>query len=85
MDRAEKSTILKLVQSGAFSKEIGALQKIQRADSKDDSQFTKARKCEIKKSSSLYNVDLFLDKDGLIGVGGRLGNSQEFVEALRKT
>ena len=35
LNRAEK-TILKLIQSRAFPKEIRALQKIQRADSKDE-------------------------------------------------
>ena len=48
LDRAEK-TVLKLVQSGAFPKEMGALQKFQRADSKTARQFTKVKKSEIKK------------------------------------
>ena len=82
LDRAEK-TILKLIQSRAFPKEIGALQKIQRAYSKDDRQFAKAKKSEIRKSSTLFRLDPFLDKDGLIRVGGRLGNSQEFEESFK--
>ena len=82
LDRAEK-TILKLLQSRAFPKEIGALQKIQRAYSKDDRQFAKAKKSEIRKSSTLFRLDPFLDKDGLIRVGGRLGNSQEFEESFK--
>ena len=48
LDRAEK-TILKLVQGGAFPKEIETLQKIQRPDSKNDRQLAKAKKSEIKK------------------------------------
>ena len=60
LDRAEK-TILKLVQGDAFPKEIETLQKIQRADSKNDRQFAKAKKSEIKKSSTLYRLDPFLD------------------------
>ena len=82
LDRAEK-TILKLIQSRAFPKEIEALQKIQRAYSKDDRQFAKAKKSEIRKSSTLFRLDPFLDKDGLIRVGGRLGNSQEFEENFK--
>ena len=82
LDRAEK-TILKLVQVVAFPKEIETLQKIQRADSKNDRQFAKAKKSEIKKSSTLYRLDPFLDQDGLIRVGGRLGNSQEFPEDFK--
>ena len=75
--------LLKLIQSRSFPKEIGALQKIQRADSKDDRQFTKAKKSEIRKSGTLFCLHPFLDKDGLIRVGGRLGNSQEFEENFR--
>ena len=82
MDRAEK-TIPKLIQSRAFPKEIGALQKIQRAYSEDNRQFAKAKKSEIRKSSTLFRLDPFLDKDGLIRVGGRLGNSQEFKENFK--
>ena len=59
------------------------MQKIQRADSKDDCQFTKAKKSKIKKSSTLFFPDPFLDKDGLIRVGGTLGNSQEFAEDFK--
>ena len=59
-------------------KEIGALQKIQRADSKDDHLLARAKKSEIKKPSTLFRLDPFLDKDGLILVGGSLGNSWEF-------
>ena len=82
LDRAEKS-ILKLVRSGAFPKEIEAFQKIQRADCESDRQFVKAKKSEVKTSSALYRLDPFLDQDGLIRVGGRLGNSQEFPEDLK--
>ena len=35
-------------------------------------------KSEIKKSSTLYRLDPFLDQDGLIRVGGRLSKLQEF-------
>ena len=69
--------------SGAFPKEIEALQKIQRADGENDRQFVKTKKSEVKKSSALYRLDPFLDQDGLIRVGGRLGNSQEFPKGLK--
>lgn len=59
------------------------MQKIQRADSKDDCQFTKAKKSKIKKSSTSFFPDPFLDKDGLICVGDTLGNSQEFAEDFK--
>ena len=57
--------------------------KIQRADSKDHRQFAKAKKSESKKSSTLFRFDPFLYKDGLIRVGGRLGNSLEFAEDFK--
>ena len=82
LDRAEK-TILKLVQSGAFPKEIEALQKVRRVDCESDRQFAKAMKSEIKKSSTLYCLDPFLDWDGLIHVGRRLSKSQEFSEGFK--
>ena len=40
-------------------------------------------KSEIKKSSTLYRLDPFLDQDGLIRVGGRLSKSQEFSEGFK--
>ena len=82
LDRAEK-TILKLVQSGAFPKERKALQEVRRVDFESDRQFAKAMKSEIKKSSTLYRLDPFLDQDGLIRVGGRLSKSQEFSEGFK--
>ena len=82
LDRAEK-TILKLVQSGAFPNERKALQEVRRVDCESDRQFAKAMKSEIKKSSTLYRLDPFLEKDGLIRVGGRLSKSQEFSEGFK--
>ncbi|PFX13125.1 hypothetical protein AWC38_SpisGene22820 [Stylophora pistillata] len=79
LDRAEK-TILKLVQSSTFPKEIEALQKVLPVDCESDRQFAKEMKSEIKKSSTLYHLDPFLDQDGLVRVGGRLSKSQELSE-----
>ena len=81
-DRAGKA-ILKLVQGGAFPKEIEALQKIQQVDFETDRQFAKAMKSEVKKSSTFYRLDPFLDRDGLIRVGGRLSKSQEFSKGFK--
>ena len=82
LERAEK-TILKLVQKGAFPKEIEALQKVRRVDCESDRQFAKTIKSEIKKSSTLYRLDPFLDRDGLIRVGGGLSKSEEFSEGFK--
>jgi len=82
LDRAEK-TILKLAQSGAFPKEIEALQKVRRVDCESDCQFAKAIKSEMKKSSTFDHLDPFLDWDGLVRVGGRLSKSEEFSEGFK--
>ena len=82
LDKAEE-IILKLVQSSAFSKDREALKKVRRVDCESDRQFAKAMKSEIKKSSTLYRLDHFLDQDGLIRVGGRLSKSQEFSEGFK--
>ena len=57
------------MQSNAFPTEIKTLKQIQREDCKNDRNFAKARKSAIKKTSSLYRLDPFLDQDGLIRVG----------------
>ncbi|PFX21325.1 Toll-like receptor 11 [Stylophora pistillata] len=81
-DRAEK-TILNLVQSSAFPKEIEALQRVRRVDCENDRQFARKMKSEIKKSGTLYRLDPFSDQDGLVRVGGRLSKSQEFSEHFK--
>lgn len=75
MDRVEKTSI-KLVQSQAFPKEIEILKMIWREDYKDDRQFARIKRSEVKKSSILYRLDPFLDQDGIIRVGGRPDISQ---------
>ena len=82
LEKAEK-VILKLVQSNAFPTEIKTLKQIQREDCKNGRDFAKARKSEIKKTSSLYRLDPVLDQDGLIRVGGRLSKSQELPENFK--
>ena len=82
LDRAEK-TILNLVQSSAFPKEMEALQKVRRVDGENDRQFAREMRSETKKSSTLYRLDPFLDQDGLVRVGGGLSKSQEFLEHFK--
>ena len=82
LEKAEK-VILKLVQGNAFPTEIKTLKQIQREDCKNDRDFAKARKSEIKKTSSLYRLDPFLGQDGLIRVGGQLSKSQELPEDFK--
>ena len=57
--------IIKLVQSKYFSEEIKKLL-IKKQGSEG---------AEIKKSSQIYNLDSYLDEDGVIRVGGRFDKS----------
>ncbi|CAB4012547.1 Hypothetical predicted protein [Paramuricea clavata] len=62
--------IVKQVQEQAFSKEIQTLRSMQKPDSGQDD--VRRRKAVMKKTSSLYRLDPFLDKEGVLRVGGRL-------------
>ena len=54
-------SIVKIVQLKSFGKEIKIL------SGKSD------RRIEVNKSNKLYKLDAFLDRDGLLRVGGRFG------------
>ena len=82
LEQAEK-TILKLVQNAAFPQEIKVLRKISQGDCPEPRQLARMKKSEIKRSSSLYRLDPVLDKDGLLRVGGRLGNSEVFPDDFK--
>ena len=82
MQRAGK-TILRLVQDSAFPRELEVLRKIQREHCQESCDFSRARKAEIKKSSTLYQLDPVLDKNGLLRVGGRLGKSRVFPDDFK--
>ncbi|XP_068690212.1 uncharacterized protein [Montipora foliosa] len=82
MQHAEK-TILRLVQDSAFPRELEVLRKIQREHCQESRDFSRARKAEIKKSSTLYQLDPVLDKNGLLRVGGRLGKSRVFPDDFK--
>ena len=55
-----------------FSKEIQVLPALSLAGEVTDREKTRARNQTLKKSSALYKLDPFLDKDGLLRVGGRI-------------
>ena len=82
MQRAEK-TILRLVQDSAFPRELEVLRIIQREHCQESRDFSRARKAEIKKSSTLYQLDPVLDKNGLLHVGGRLVKSRVFPDDFK--
>ena len=72
--------ILKLVQGCAFPKEYEALRKIQGEERQKNCDLMRIKKAEIKKTSSLYHLDPFLDQNGLLCVGGRFSRSQVFPD-----
>ena len=66
--------IVKSIQEESFSREIKMLRSMARDDS-DTGEQAKQRKKTIKKASSLYRLNLFLDDHGILRVGGRLTRS----------
>ncbi|XP_030849893.1 uncharacterized protein LOC115927770 [Strongylocentrotus purpuratus] len=63
-----ETEILRHVQSEAFGEEIEILKSIQRKQDLNDRQ----RRRQIKKESRLHGLDTFLDKKGILRVGGRI-------------
>ena len=69
LQRAEKA-ILKSVQDSHFSKEINSLQMLPSNCSVECTESTKRRDC--LKAGPLHKLDPFVDKEGILRVGGRL-------------
>ena len=82
IQRAEEF-ILMLVQGFAFSKEYEALRKIQGEERQKNRDLVRDKKAEIKKNSTLYRLDTFLDQNGLLHVGGRFSRSQVFPDNFK--
>ena len=74
LQRAELQ-IIKMAQSEAFQEEIQLLRDVNVKLQVADQDITKDKIKMMKKSSSLYKLDPFLDEDGVLRVGGRLGKS----------
>ena len=64
--------IVKQVQRDVFPSEIRSLQYIQANVKYGSRALDKEKKAALKKSSSLSTLDPFLDKDGVMRVGGRI-------------
>ena len=71
LEEAEKS-ILKSVQYEHFHEELQTLQALNLTGEVTDRTQTRVRNRTLKRSSSLYKLDPYLDDDGLIRVGGRI-------------
>ena len=72
--RAEKE-IIRCLQYEHFKDEIQALSSLQTGVEFRDRKKAKQRNLDLKKCSSLYRLDPYLDTDGLLRVGGRLRNA----------
>ncbi|KAK3734019.1 hypothetical protein QZH41_005901 [Actinostola sp. cb2023] len=72
---AEK-IILQSLQHEYFSEEIKLLQRLEgKQDKFTDREAARNRNQSVKKKSSLYRLDPFVDEDGLLRVGGRMSGS----------
>lgn len=69
--QAEKE-IIRCLQHEHFQEEIQVLSSLQTSGEFCDRKKAKQRNLNLKKCSSLYRLDPYLDADGLLRVGGRL-------------
>ena len=74
MRRAEQA-ILKSLQEESFPEEIKILKSLGAQSDGASREYTKKRNLSMKKTSSLYRLDPFLDEDGVLRVGGRIRNA----------
>ncbi|KAK3730393.1 hypothetical protein QZH41_015611, partial [Actinostola sp. cb2023] len=71
---AEK-VIIRCVQSEYFQDELQILRSLGANREKVDRRSVREKKQTLKKTSSIYKLDPFIDQDGLVRVGGRIGNA----------
>lgn len=74
MRKAEQA-ILKSLQEEFFPEEIKILKSFGGQNNDARREFAKKRNLSMKKTSSLYRLDPFLDEDGVLRVGGRIRNA----------
>ena len=68
MQKAEQA-ILKSLQEESFPEESKILKSLGVQNDNASREFAKKRNLSMKKTSSLYQLDPFLDKDGVLRVG----------------
>ncbi|KAK3709218.1 hypothetical protein QZH41_004582 [Actinostola sp. cb2023] len=73
--------MMRLVQNEAFQDEVRILSSNNAHREPEDRKATKDHKKSMRQSSSLYRLDPFLDKEGLLRVGGRLRHASLPYEA----
>ena len=70
--KSAEREIIKQVQEDAFEREIKTLMSFTSANVEMQRDEAKKRNQEIKQTSTLYRLDPFLDKEGILRVGGRI-------------
>lgn len=76
-----KCIILKYLHQHHFESEMKILSNLDgNKDKFEDRQKTRNRNNTVELSSNLHKLDPFVDKDGLIRVGGRLKSSASLFE-----
>jgi hypothetical protein len=71
--KAAKIVIIKAVQSDVFAEEIDALKRRDSKEAESRNQLKERRR--LLRKSNLVRLDPFLDRDGILRVGGRLNRS----------
>lgn len=71
MEKAEVA-IVRIVQGHAFFHETVALKTVMAKNRDNDRKMKRREKNRIKKISSLFRLDTFIDEDGLLRDGGKL-------------
>ena len=79
LQQAEK-TIIKCLQYENFREELEVLRHINATSAETSSDQSKKKRQVLRKASSLYKLDPFLDQDGLIRVGGRIRRANLSVD-----
>ena len=70
--QAGEKALIRCIQSESYSQEMATLQGMKIKESVVDRKLARKRNDAIKKTSSLYRLDPFIDEEGLLRVGGRI-------------
>lgn len=70
--RQAELAIIKPLQEAAYAEEIKVLQSLHLYGDVTDRTLARTRNTSMKKTSSLYRLDPFLDENGVLRVGGRI-------------
>ena len=71
LENAENQ-IIKMIQSDVFDEEISTIREFANCGRYEDRSSEKKKKSVLKKTSSIYKLDPFLDSYGILRVGGRI-------------